>query len=123
MQIMELCRLPQRPSDLLEMRDAGYGPRARLALDLAVVGFANRFEALRQETVERPAPDHRNRKPTIRVPKYSERQLLEFLGIAVGADRPATESAWSVPLTDGDWDALWGEDMDDGDAAATAEEG
>lgn len=106
------------------MRDAGYGPRARLALDLAVVGFANRFDAMRQETVERPAPDHRNRKPTIRVPRYSEKELLEFLGIAVGADRPATESAWSVPLTDGDWDALWGDDDGmDGDAATTAEEG
>ena len=55
MQLVELCRLPQRPSDLLEMREAGYGAKARLALDLAVVSFANRFEALRQETAEEEA--------------------------------------------------------------------
>ena len=115
MQLMELCRLPQRPSGLLEMEAAGYGPKARLAFDLAVVGFAGRFEALRQETVERPAPERKKSRPTVRVPKYTEAELLEFLGIDGGGRRAADggRDEWLPtlgPLGDEDWDGLWGDD-------------
>lgn len=111
MQLVELCRLPQRPSELLEMREAGYGAKARLALDLAVVSFAGRFEALRQETVERPAPERKKGRPTVRVPKYSEAELLEMLGVD-GGGRQEAGGGWSPTLnpTEADWDALWGED-------------
>lgn len=112
MQLVELCRLPQRPSALLEMEAAGYGAKARLAFDLAVVSFANRFEALRQETVERPAPERKKSRPTVRVPKFSEAELLAMLGID-GGGGPEAGGGWSPtlgPLGDEDWDAVWGED-------------
>ena len=110
MQLVELCRLPQRPSGLLEMEAAGYGPKARLAFDLAVVSFANRFEALRQETVERPAPERKKSRPTVRVPKFSEAELLAMLGID-GGGRQEAGGGWSAgPLTldESDWDGIWG---------------
>ena len=94
------------------MREAGYGAKARLALDLAVVSFANRFEALRQETVERPAPERKKARPTVRVPKYSEAELLAMLGVDPGGGRRAEGGgmAFLPSPSEADWDALWGED-------------
>lgn len=63
------------------MGAAGYGPNARLAFDLAAVGFDRAFARMREETVEQPAPRERNRRPTVRVPRYTEAELLAVLGI------------------------------------------
>lgn len=104
LQLVEVARLPQRPSDLLEMREAGYGAATRLGFDLAVVSFANRFDDIRRETVERPAPDHRNRKPTVQVPKHTHRELLRMLGIV--DDGSEASAAVGRSLTDSDWDFL-----------------
>jgi hypothetical protein len=41
------------------------------------------FDARRNETVERPVPE--KRKPTMRVPKYSEGQLRAMLGLATAS--------------------------------------
>lgn len=92
------------------MREAGYGAKARLALDLAVVSFANRFEALRQETVERPAPERKKARATVRVPKYSEAELLEMLGVGQETGGGGSRTTGFVPNpTEADWDALWGD--------------
>lgn len=110
LQLIEICRLPQRPSDVLEMRQAGYGPKARLAFDAAVVGFVNQYERMRDETVERPAPETRNHKPTVLVPKYSQAELLAFLGIeARGQEAAAGATGW-MPVGDADWAAVWGDE-------------
>jgi hypothetical protein len=46
----------------------------------AVYTWGAWFDARRQETVERPVP--RDHKATMRVPKWSEAQLRQMLGIA-----------------------------------------
>jgi hypothetical protein len=93
------------------MRESGYSGKARLAFDHAVVSFVNRFESLRQETVERPAPESGSRKPTIQVPKYTREELLGFLGIAIGAgnDGEAAGGRWvdAGPVQDEDWASVW----------------
>jgi hypothetical protein len=113
LQLIEVCRLPQRPSDVLQMRASGYGPKARLAFDVACVSFANQFERMRDETVERPAPEMKHRKPTVLAPKYSHRELLGFLGIEVkdrdAAAAMATGQGW-MPVGDDDWAAVWGDE-------------
>lgn len=49
----------------------------------AVYSWGAWFDARRNETVERPVPERK--KPTMRVPKYSEAQLRAMLGLTEGA--------------------------------------
>lgn len=114
-QLVDVCRLPQRPSDVLEMRQAGYGPKARLAFDAAVIGFVTQFERMRDETVERPAPETRDHRPTVLAPRYSREELLEFLGLPVRGDRAdaAYGMEWA-PVSESDWSTVWGEDEERG---------
>lgn len=97
------------------MSAAGYGPNAMLAFDLACVGFDRAFTRMREETVEQPAPPReRNRRPTVRVPRYSEAELLAVLGIDAADAAPFTASGAlnrAVPLDAALLDALdWDDD-------------
>jgi len=67
---------------------------------------------MRQETVERPAPERKKARPTVRVPRYSEAELLAMLGIDAGAEPDAGLGAmpWFQAPTDDDWAAVWGDD-------------
>jgi hypothetical protein len=69
-----------RYSDLLELREAGFGGRTRLAFDLAVQGFGDTVSAMLEETeqVSDDAPPKRAR-PMKTVRKHT---LAQLLGIA-----------------------------------------
>ena len=63
----------------MELREAGYDGRARLAFDLAVVGFGESVEALLSETEQVPAETPAKRpRPMKSVPKHT---LAELLGV------------------------------------------
>jgi hypothetical protein len=82
--LYRLSKLPQRPSDLIGLREAGHSDRDCLAFDLMTLEFGERFERATQETVERPLPNER-RRPTIPVPKYAPADLERFLGLGDSA--------------------------------------
>lgn len=80
MRLYHLAKLPQRPSDLLSLREQGFDAYTRLSFDLAVAAFGMEFEAAQQATIEVPATKER-RKPTTQKQKYDEADFRRFLGI------------------------------------------
>lgn len=80
---MELCELPRLPSELIRMREAGYGEDACLGFDAACVGFARRFRRMAEETVEAWETPAKPPKGKVRVPKpkHSHADLLRVLGL------------------------------------------
>jgi hypothetical protein len=71
-----------RPSDLLELDAAGYGPTVRLALDDAYLAFVQQFERMKEATTWVPdARQHRKAAPMKEVPVYTRDELLAYLDI------------------------------------------
>lgn len=93
MQIVDVARMPNRPSHLIGMH-LQYDNDTCLGFDLAAVSFVNQFERMRDARVEVPAPEldgKRKRKPTKWVPQYTEEELMVFLGI-----NPQAEDAQDI---------------------------
>lgn len=70
------------------MKQDGYSPQSRLDFDLGCVGFARRWQRVRDETVMRDetAEESRERaraskRHQVQDSKYSEAELLRFLGV------------------------------------------
>ncbi len=79
---MEVARLPQRPSDLLNMQRSGHSAWARLSLDLGFAAFDRRFRQLAEETELVDAPKRsKGARPQIPRPKHDRETLLRVLGI------------------------------------------
>lgn len=53
--ILELCQMPRRPSEVLELKEAGYTWAQRLDFDFGLLNFKNWYDALAQETMWVPA--------------------------------------------------------------------
>lgn len=91
------------------MREAGYGPEARLAVDDDYLAFAQHFRRMQAATKMVDAPEHKTgQKPQIPVPLHTEAELLAELDITSG-DRPSeivSNALKDRPLVDAEWDAL-----------------
>ena len=95
-----------RYSDLLELRQAGYDGRTRVAFDLAVQGFGDTVTAMLEETEQVPAETPAKRpRPMKSVPKHTLAQLLGVSddgGDAEGRTDPNAEpldlSRFSLPV-------------------------
>lgn len=102
------------------MKQAGYSPGARLAFDLGCVGFARRWQRVRDETVMRDetAEESRERarsskRHQIQVPKYSEAELLRFLGVDPKDERTVEMVRDLTEFEAAELDALdWGDEAE-----------
>jgi hypothetical protein len=114
------ARYGQRPSTLLEMREAGYGPDARLSVDEAIFEFSDRWH--RMAAAKKEVPDHerpRRARPMKLVPMYDEAFLLRLIDLDP-TDELAKEILASVQPAEidwesdelGDWDDLSDDDAD-----------
>lgn len=99
LQLYRLAKLPQRPSNLIGLRESGYDAYTALAFDLAVVGFGEEFEAAQQATVDVPAPKERKR-PTVPKAKYDAEDFRRFLGIPDVERYDATERVDTDSVTE-----------------------
>ncbi len=109
---MEVARLPQRPSDLLNMQRSGHSAWARLSLDLGFAAFDRRFRQLAEETELVDAPKRsKGARPQIPRPKHDRAALLRVLGIDPEDERAAEMVAVSIAASD--WDAI--DDATDGE--------
>lgn len=71
------------------MREAGFSGRARLALDLAVLEFGERFETMRHATVQESYTPPKRSRSVRDVPRFDGEQLAAFLaGEWGGTDEP-----------------------------------
>lgn len=111
LRIVQLAtRYSKMPDQVIYAGEAGWGYEARFSFNDAVTSYVEQFERMRDATIEKSEPrPHSKPKYTKRVPKYSESELLQFLGIDpedVAAKRvleqAVPESAWEA-LDDGDW--------------------
>jgi hypothetical protein len=116
---MKVARLPNRPSDLLELRsDLGLSAPARLSFDVACVEYDERMDYEIHATKEvelspEEAKADRNRKPTKTVRANSQSALMHMLGVPVYEDDESDSEATSVMARAASWFrqlARWPED-------------
>lgn len=116
LELIELCELPRLPSELLRMAEAGYGPEAQIAFDRYAWGRVARFRRMMEETVEQDAPPRRRAKAKVRVPRYSEAELLAALDVDL-EDEVARDIVQAA-IAESEWDAIaWEEEDEDAVAA------
>jgi len=103
-------RYSKLPDEVIYAAEAGWCHEARYTFNDAVTGYVEQFERMREAYDERPAPRPRGKpKYTKRVPRYTEDELLAYLGIDA-EDQVAQQiieqaippSAWDT-FDDGDW--------------------
>ncbi len=93
----QLSRRPQRPSEILRMREAGYPDGICIDLDLAVLEFGDWVEGRANETVEEHVPKPPKNPPhTKTVRKY--KSLNALLGI--DDDEDGTKVVASADVAD-----------------------
>jgi hypothetical protein len=100
-----------------------YSPQACLAFDLGCVGFARRWQRVRNETIWRDETPEEARerqraskRHQIEVSKYSESELQQFLGIDPNDERAVEMVRDLTEFEAAELDALdWG---DEGEAMA-----
>lgn len=97
------------------MREAGYGPDARIAVDDDYLALAQHIRRMMAATHLADAPEpKKGQKPQIPVPTYSHEQIMAELDLARG-QRPSAVVAGMLddrPLDLGEWSAI--EEQDGG---------
>ena len=89
--LVKLARLPNRPSSLLQLPQAGYSPSVCLRFDVACLAFVEEWERRRDATKQVPMPKRERKDPTMPAPLYTPEQLLGWLGYAPEELREAGE--------------------------------
>ena len=120
MELIEVCRLPHRPSDVLEMKEAGVDAWDRLDFDLGCIGFAERWEREMKATEWGPespeeAAARKRRSKWVEKRKRTTAWLMQKLGFNFSEKEEAKVRAKMVeelpPIDPKEWEELdWGND-------------
>jgi hypothetical protein len=111
--LYRLAQLPQRPSSLLSLPQAGFSDRVCLSFDLAVAAYGEAFQDAREATIEVPAPKAK-KTATVPAPKYKPDDFRRFLGLdpddgdAEDAEREAELNAMADAVLRGAAEIDWG---------------
>jgi len=111
LRIVQLAtRFGKLPSEVIYARENGWGQEACFAWDDAATAYVEQFERMRDATKEKSVPRVRRPKSTKRVPKHTEAELMQYLGINPEhkkarqvLQKAVPQAQWDAFLEDGDW--------------------